>query len=202
MPQDFTIIPAPNPDGYVYTWDYDRLWYKNRSPIKGVEDCFGFDLNRNWVGYDPYLSPVFPNLSRQPFHDRAISGRMTLPPAHLGIQALSHSLHPRQFPYRLISHARQTSRFSLTCAAMARCVRASCLIRYWKRLDWPTSCFLSLVMHPFSYSCDTIPGDVEDLIEGSLGAAKALKGVHGTAITVGSLCERLYRYILQLALTY
>lgn len=49
-------------------------------------------------------------------------------------------------------------------------------------------------MHPFSYSCDAVPGDVEDLIESSLGAAKALKSVHGTAITVGSLCEQLYRY--------
>lgn len=43
----FTIIPVPNPDGYVYTWDADRLWYKNRSPT-GNEECIGIDMNRNW----------------------------------------------------------------------------------------------------------------------------------------------------------
>ena len=25
--QDFYIIPVANPDGYQYTWTYDRFWY-------------------------------------------------------------------------------------------------------------------------------------------------------------------------------
>jgi hypothetical protein len=25
--QEFHIIPIPNPDGYVYTWENDRFWY-------------------------------------------------------------------------------------------------------------------------------------------------------------------------------
>ena len=28
--QDFYIIPVPNPDGYVYSWDTDRYWCQNR----------------------------------------------------------------------------------------------------------------------------------------------------------------------------
>ena len=45
---DFHIIPAPNPDGYVYTWESDRFWYKNRMPAGPDEACVGVDMNR-WV---------------------------------------------------------------------------------------------------------------------------------------------------------
>jgi len=31
---NFYIIPAPNPDGYDYTWESDRFWYKNRMKNK------------------------------------------------------------------------------------------------------------------------------------------------------------------------
>ncbi|BGP25403.1 extracellular matrix protein 14 [Rhodotorula toruloides] len=49
---EFTFVPVVNPDGYVYSWDTDRLWRKSRQPV-GVDPargCFGIDLNRNW-GY-------------------------------------------------------------------------------------------------------------------------------------------------------
>lgn len=39
----FIVVPVVNPDGYVYTWDDDRLWRKNRHSEHGV------DLNRNWA---------------------------------------------------------------------------------------------------------------------------------------------------------
>lgn len=42
---DWLIFPVLNPDGYAYTFDYDRLWRKNRKPY-GL--CVGVDLNRNF----------------------------------------------------------------------------------------------------------------------------------------------------------
>ncbi|KIM38505.1 hypothetical protein M413DRAFT_447732 [Hebeloma cylindrosporum] len=45
---DFHIIPVPNPDGYSYTWETDRYWYKNRQILGPYTDCVGLDMNRNW----------------------------------------------------------------------------------------------------------------------------------------------------------
>ncbi|GAA6005578.1 putative metallocarboxypeptidase [Rhodotorula paludigena] len=45
----FTFIPVVNPDGYVYSWDHDRLWRKSRQPVRPDDpSCVGIDLNRNW----------------------------------------------------------------------------------------------------------------------------------------------------------
>lgn len=42
---DWYFFPLFNPDGYVATFDEDRMWRKTRQP-NGV--CLGTDLNRNW----------------------------------------------------------------------------------------------------------------------------------------------------------
>ncbi|KAK0186252.1 peptidase M14 [Armillaria mellea] len=47
---DFYIVPAPNPDGYDFTWESDRFWYKNRQIMGPNAKCVGLDMNRNW-GY-------------------------------------------------------------------------------------------------------------------------------------------------------
>ncbi|KAI9465782.1 hypothetical protein BJY52DRAFT_1113377 [Lactarius psammicola] len=47
---NFYIVPVPNPDGYVYTWEVDRFWYKNRLQLGPEAKCVGVDMNRNW-GY-------------------------------------------------------------------------------------------------------------------------------------------------------
>ncbi|MEM6291538.1 MAG: M14 family metallopeptidase [Myxococcota bacterium] len=49
------VVPVVNPDGYVYSWEEDRYWRKNRPPPNGV------DLNRNfgtaWGGIGASANP-------------------------------------------------------------------------------------------------------------------------------------------------
>uniref|UniRef100_A0A8C4X6Q8 Carboxypeptidase O n=1 Tax=Erpetoichthys calabaricus TaxID=27687 RepID=A0A8C4X6Q8_ERPCA len=44
---DFYIVPVLNIDGYIYSWQTNRLWRKSRSIYPG-NACFGTDLNRNF----------------------------------------------------------------------------------------------------------------------------------------------------------
>lgn len=53
--------------------------------------------------------------------------------------------------------------------------------------------YSQLWMTPFGADCSKIPKDDEDIIEAGMGAAKALKDVHGKKFAVGSVCKIIYQ---------
>ncbi|XP_026323570.1 zinc carboxypeptidase-like isoform X2 [Hyposmocoma kahamanoa] len=60
---DFYFIPVANPDGYVYSFEQDRIWAKNRVEFETGIKCtsghlpVGLNIDRNWF--------FFPKLIRQ-----------------------------------------------------------------------------------------------------------------------------------------
>merc|ERR1712080_809127 len=42
------FLPSANPDGYMYSWEHDRMWRKTRSDHGSLLGCKGVDPNRNW----------------------------------------------------------------------------------------------------------------------------------------------------------
>lgn len=56
---DYVFVNVVNPDGFVYTWEEDRLWRKNRRYVNYT--CTGIDLNRNYEynwRYSPNSCPT------------------------------------------------------------------------------------------------------------------------------------------------
>lgn len=74
---DISVIPVANPDGYIYSWETDRLWVKNRQPT-GVPLCTGHDIANALFNTDvnslPPCSDSWAGKGRQsPLEARAIN---------------------------------------------------------------------------------------------------------------------------------
>ncbi|ESN91053.1 hypothetical protein HELRODRAFT_90476, partial [Helobdella robusta] len=44
---DWYFLVTLNPDGYIYSWEENRMWRKSRTPTTN-EQCPGIDINRNF----------------------------------------------------------------------------------------------------------------------------------------------------------
>jgi hypothetical protein len=53
--------------------------------------------------------------------------------------------------------------------------------------------YAQLWMSPFGGDCTKVPKDDEDIMEASMGAAKALHDVHGKKYAVGSVCSLIFQ---------
>ncbi|KAF8504547.1 hypothetical protein F5888DRAFT_1799245 [Russula emetica] len=174
----FYIVPVPNPDGYVYTWEKDRFWYKNRLQLGPEARCVGVDMNR-------YAAPnvslnVFTNIC---FYDRNWGYKW---------KAKSNDFH------------NDWSRPEDSCSEWYpgsrpfQAPEVNNMENYFRRLPRLKG-FLDLRSYgqmlstPFSYSCRKTPKDAEDQLEAISGAAFAIRKSHGTQYTTGALCSTLYR---------
>ncbi|KAF9443913.1 peptidase M14 [Macrolepiota fuliginosa MF-IS2] len=162
---DFHIIPAPNPDGYSYTWEVDRYWYKNRQVLGPHTKCMGVDMNRNW-GFK-WKSTV----GDVPMVAASSKLRPTLP-----ADPCSH-WYPGHRPFE----APEVNNIANFVTTLPNLVGFLDLRSYGQMLS-----------APFSYTCKRWPKDAEDLIEAATGATQALKSVHGTYYETGILCNLLY----------
>ncbi|PAV18089.1 Zn-dependent exopeptidase [Pyrrhoderma noxium] len=199
---DFHIIPVPNPDGYVYTWENDRLWYKTRMPLGPGESCQGLDMNRNW-GF--HWSPSeYPELT--------LNGEISHNSPELEDLLLLSTIQPDDFT--ILKKKKKKSKNGKKPKVPAPKPADPC--SHWypghRPFEAPEvnnianyiqqtpglNAFLDLrsygqmLSYPYSYSCDFISPDAEDQFEAALGMAHSITKKHGSVYTVGSLCSMLY----------
>lgn len=149
---DITFVPLANPDGYVYSWDKNRMWRKNRQPNKFPPGlfCNGVDLNRNW-GFE--------------FSADSVSA-LGSPCSELypGTEAFSAA------ETRALAHYLQDPENNV-------------------KGFFDLHSYGQLLMYPYSWNCDAMVPDEEDLLELGLGAVKSLKNVHGRTFSAGKMCQ-------------
>ncbi|KAF9903887.1 Carboxypeptidase A4 [Linnemannia zychae] len=147
---EFVIVPVLNADGYVYTWEHNRMWRKNRQPTS-IPFCPGIDPNRNW-GYMYGGDGSSANPCNEGYHG---------PEAFAALES------------------KMMSDFILERKNVVAYIDFHAYSQLW--------------MSPFGGDCSQVPKDDEDLMEGGMGAAKALHDVHGKKFSVGSICNVIYQ---------
>ncbi|KAK7051725.1 zinc carboxypeptidase [Favolaschia claudopus] len=174
---DFHIIPSPNPDGYAYTWEVDRFWYKNRKP---VANCTGIDMTRNWDSHwEPTAHPPTPW-----FHRNSTNISTEHDPIN-PCSSFFPGFRPLDAPE--VHHL----------AEYITAINVNTNSGNEGNADTGIAAFLELRSYgqmfarPYSYTCDRTPEDAE-LVEAMLRTAYAGKKRYGTPLLTGTPCEVMY----------
>ncbi|KAF9582186.1 Carboxypeptidase A4 [Lunasporangiospora selenospora] len=183
---EFTIIPVLNADGYTYTREHNRMWRKNREPTS-LSFCKGVDTNRNW-GYMWNQGGSSGNPCSEAYHGpKAFSSKEPRMVADY-IEARNkrgeeEDRIAQEYDSKYLSEAKKNKKKKDSDKYSGAGVVAYIDFHAYSQL-WMT---------PFGSDCKSIPKDDEDLMEGGLVAAKALKDVHGTKFAVGGVCKIIYQ---------
>ncbi|KAK7023322.1 zinc carboxypeptidase [Favolaschia claudopus] len=186
---DFHIIPSPNPDGYVHTWDVDRFWYKNRQIVGPNAKCIGIDMNRcvrgsHWKPHakGPLLwSSASASSSSDEFKKKKKKNKTPADPCSHWYPG--HRAFEAPEVNNLANYITKVNGIGRGAGKGGGGVVAMVDLRSYGQM----------LATPYSYKCDHLPKDNEDQMEALLGAAQAARSVHGTSFTTGRLCELLYR---------
>lgn len=145
---EFIFVPVVNPDGYVFSWDSDRLWRKNRQPT-GVSFCTGLDIDHSF-GYQWHKTRGTPC-------SESYSGQEPL-----------EALEAKYLTEFVSNHTTEVGTFH-------------------GFLDLHS--YSEEILYPYSYSCDRVPRDFENLVELAYGLAKAIRITSGKRYVVMPACE-------------
>ncbi|KAJ3486374.1 hypothetical protein NLI96_g4275 [Meripilus lineatus] len=143
--------------------------YKNRQVVGPNEKCIGLDMNRNW-GHKWKPTADFPFALDNTKNKKKKGPNVPTDPC-------SH-----WYPGHRAFESPEVNNIANYITTLPRLRTFIDLRAYGQMLS-----------APFSYTCKRDPKDAEDQIEAAMGAARAIKEVHGTVFTTGTLCEMLYR---------
>ena len=170
---DWVFVPTLNPDGYVYSWEIDRLWRKNRQPTS-LRFCRGIDLDRSW-GF---------RWNDGGHHDSDTShdGNKNNENLHYPSPPTDDNPCSESFAGDKPFAAYETTSF----ATWVRNLTNSHKGRIVGLLDFHS--YSQQVLYPYSYSCNAIPPSLEDLQELGLGLSRAIHRTYGRAYGVAPAC--------------